>query len=224
MTHAELWDGLNEVFRDVMDVPDLKVAESTTANDVEEWDSITHVLLIVAVRKNSRSNSPQRRSNPCRMWGSWPHWLSKIAVTGAGLLLHHVGCLVESIEIAAAEYEATQSGTPAGPSTWISSQRARVLFVSLAPGIFVELVQPDSDNRFLNRLLRRGVTFYHFGSLCSNMKAAELAFAAEGARELTRFSSEAFEGRQCSFFLTATGQMIELIETPSQAAEILPIS
>jgi acyl carrier protein len=51
MTHAELWDGLNEVFRDVMDVPDLRVAESTTANEVDEWDSITHVLLIVAVEK-----------------------------------------------------------------------------------------------------------------------------------------------------------------------------
>ena len=51
MTKPELWDGLNKVFRDVMDVPGISVGESTTANDIEEWDSITHVLLIVAVEK-----------------------------------------------------------------------------------------------------------------------------------------------------------------------------
>jgi methylmalonyl-CoA/ethylmalonyl-CoA epimerase len=135
-------------------------------------------------------------------------------VTGLGLQLHHVGCLVQCIETAAAEYGANQLGAAAGASTWISSQRARVMFVASAPNVYIELVQPDSDNRFLNRLLRRGVTFYHLGYLCGNLKFAELALVANGARELTRFCSEAFEGRQCAFFLTAAGQMIELIETP----------
>jgi acyl carrier protein len=51
MTKTQLWDGLNEIFRDVMDDPGITVTESTTANEVDEWDSITHVLLIVQVEK-----------------------------------------------------------------------------------------------------------------------------------------------------------------------------
>jgi acyl carrier protein len=43
---------LNEVFRDVMDDPNLALTESTTAADVEGWDSVTHVMMIVAVEKN----------------------------------------------------------------------------------------------------------------------------------------------------------------------------
>jgi len=51
MTKTALWDSLNEVFRGVMDDPSIVVGESTTANDIEEWDSLTHILLIVAVEK-----------------------------------------------------------------------------------------------------------------------------------------------------------------------------
>jgi acyl carrier protein len=42
---------LNEVFRDVMDDPNLALTESTTAAAVEGWDSVTHVMMIVAVEK-----------------------------------------------------------------------------------------------------------------------------------------------------------------------------
>lgn len=40
---------LTEVFRRVFDDPALEISESTTANDVPGWDSLTHVDLIVAV-------------------------------------------------------------------------------------------------------------------------------------------------------------------------------
>ncbi len=49
--HDELWDGLTKVFRDTLGNDELTLTETTTANDVEGWDSITHVLLIVAVEK-----------------------------------------------------------------------------------------------------------------------------------------------------------------------------
>jgi acyl carrier protein len=51
MTKTALWDSLNEVFRDVMDDPSIVVGESTTAADIEEWDSLAHILLIVAIEK-----------------------------------------------------------------------------------------------------------------------------------------------------------------------------
>jgi len=40
---------LNEIFREVFDDDELVVAPETTANDVDGWDSLSHVNLIVAV-------------------------------------------------------------------------------------------------------------------------------------------------------------------------------
>ena len=40
---------LNEVFRDVFDDDDIVVTPNTTADDIEDWDSIEHITLIGAV-------------------------------------------------------------------------------------------------------------------------------------------------------------------------------
>ncbi|MEI9951521.1 MAG: acyl carrier protein [Pseudomonadota bacterium] len=49
MTQVQINEKLNGVFRDIFDVPELVVGDTTTANDVEGWDSLAHVDLIVAV-------------------------------------------------------------------------------------------------------------------------------------------------------------------------------
>jgi acyl carrier protein len=49
MTHPEIQQKLTLVFRDVFDNPGLEISDATTAKDVEGWDSIMHVNLIVAV-------------------------------------------------------------------------------------------------------------------------------------------------------------------------------
>ena len=51
MTPAEIHQNLTTVFRDVFDNPKLEISEETTAQDVEGWDSIMHVNLIVAVEQ-----------------------------------------------------------------------------------------------------------------------------------------------------------------------------
>jgi acyl carrier protein len=45
----ELQDTLNQVFREVFDNDDINIAPDTTANDIDGWDSLSHVNLIVAV-------------------------------------------------------------------------------------------------------------------------------------------------------------------------------
>jgi len=40
---------LNEVLREVFADPELRVVESTTAADVDGWDSLSHVNVILAV-------------------------------------------------------------------------------------------------------------------------------------------------------------------------------
>lgn len=51
MERNELLIQINTIFRDIFDNEDVVVEESTTANDVEEWDSLTHIQLVVAIEK-----------------------------------------------------------------------------------------------------------------------------------------------------------------------------
>ena len=36
---------------DVFDIDQLSITEATTAHDIEEWDSISHIRLIVAIER-----------------------------------------------------------------------------------------------------------------------------------------------------------------------------
>jgi acyl carrier protein len=45
----ELQDRLNKIFCEVFDDDDIRIAPEMTANDIDGWDSLSHVNLIVAV-------------------------------------------------------------------------------------------------------------------------------------------------------------------------------
>ena len=47
----ETRETLQEVFRDVFDDDGIEINDTTTADDIEAWDSLTHVQLIVAVEE-----------------------------------------------------------------------------------------------------------------------------------------------------------------------------
>lgn len=49
MSEKEIFDRLNEVFRDVFDDKSLTVTAATTAKDVDGWDSLVHITLMQAV-------------------------------------------------------------------------------------------------------------------------------------------------------------------------------
>ena len=46
MDRKEIFEKLTEIFRDVMDNDEIVLEENTTAEDIEEWDSLAHVQLI----------------------------------------------------------------------------------------------------------------------------------------------------------------------------------
>ncbi len=49
MTRDEILLRLTPIFRDIFDQDDLELTRSTSADDIEKWDSMNHVILIVAV-------------------------------------------------------------------------------------------------------------------------------------------------------------------------------
>jgi acyl carrier protein len=51
MEKSEILKEVNEVFKDVLDNDDLVITYDTTANDVEDWDSLNHIQLVVAIEK-----------------------------------------------------------------------------------------------------------------------------------------------------------------------------
>lgn len=51
MNRNEVFEALTEVFCDIFDDEDITLTEETTADDIEDWDSLEHINLIVAVEK-----------------------------------------------------------------------------------------------------------------------------------------------------------------------------
>ncbi len=51
MNRDEIFEQLNEVFRDVFDDESITVSDETTADDIEDWDSLEHINLIAAVEQ-----------------------------------------------------------------------------------------------------------------------------------------------------------------------------
>ena len=53
MTKNEILKKINEIFIEVMELDDnFKLSENMTAEDIEEWDSLTHIQLITALEKS----------------------------------------------------------------------------------------------------------------------------------------------------------------------------
>ena len=49
MNKEEIFTRLNYIFRDIFDDNTIFVNENTTAADIEDWDSLTHISLIAAI-------------------------------------------------------------------------------------------------------------------------------------------------------------------------------
>ncbi len=51
MERQVIFEKLNEIFCDVLDLDEVELTDETSAEDIEEWDSLSHIQLIVAIEK-----------------------------------------------------------------------------------------------------------------------------------------------------------------------------
>ncbi len=52
MASGGIYERLTQIFRDVLDNDELELDSETTAADVEGWDSLNHVRLMLATEKS----------------------------------------------------------------------------------------------------------------------------------------------------------------------------
>ena len=54
MDTREIFERLDRVFQDIFDDDTIHVTPKTTADDIEDWDSLEHITLISAVEREFR--------------------------------------------------------------------------------------------------------------------------------------------------------------------------
>ena len=52
MNFDQVLSEVNDIFIDVLDDEDIKLAYETTADHVEDWDSLSHIQIVVAVENH----------------------------------------------------------------------------------------------------------------------------------------------------------------------------
>ena len=52
MTAVEIFKEVNGIFIDQLENENIILNRASTADDIEEWDSLTHIQLIVAIEKH----------------------------------------------------------------------------------------------------------------------------------------------------------------------------
>ncbi|MCH5339957.1 MAG: acyl carrier protein [Acetatifactor sp.] len=62
MTREEAYERLNKVFREVFDDDTIVVTDTTTADDIDDWDSFEHINLVVAVEEEFSFKIPMGKT------------------------------------------------------------------------------------------------------------------------------------------------------------------
>jgi len=52
MEKTNILSQVQEIFCDILDNEEIALTSETTANDIEEWDSLSHIQLIVAIERH----------------------------------------------------------------------------------------------------------------------------------------------------------------------------
>lgn len=65
MEKSEILKEMQDVFIDVLDNEDIVLTEDTTADDIEEWDSLSHIQLIVGIENHFKIKLTSKEIMEC---------------------------------------------------------------------------------------------------------------------------------------------------------------
>lgn len=51
VSREEVFERVTDIFRDVFDDDELVISDSTNSEDIEDWDSLEHIQLIIGMEK-----------------------------------------------------------------------------------------------------------------------------------------------------------------------------
>ena len=51
MDNTAIWDKLTQIFHEIFEDDQIIIDPETTADDIEEWDSLSHIPLMIAIEK-----------------------------------------------------------------------------------------------------------------------------------------------------------------------------
>ena len=51
MTREGVFSAVQDIFRDIFDVDDLVISNTTNSDEIEDWDSLNHINLVSAIEK-----------------------------------------------------------------------------------------------------------------------------------------------------------------------------
>jgi|TARA_B110000208_G_C11677118_1_gene397357 hypothetical protein len=125
--------------------------------------------------------------------------------------IHHFAYLTQDIELSVKEMNSL-GFKQEGPVFDIIAQKVSVCFMKNSNNIRYELVKPFDNNKSLKRLISNGITLYHTGYLVHSISESANYLIDRGFFQVNTFSSEAFNGNKCSFFISPSNNLIELIE------------
>lgn len=128
------------------------------------------------------------------------------------LEFHHVGTLVEDMELAVQNYTNIFGKESASDIIRVESQQVDVCFIKVGSSSYIELVAPYTQESKVFNMLKKRVTYYHVGYKVDNIESAVAKLETQDFKAMEYFFSEAFEGKRCIFLFSPEAHLFELIE------------
>lgn len=127
--------------------------------------------------------------------------------------LHHVGMAVSSIAEHAEQYRRALGISLTSEIIEDELQQVRVAFAQVGDGVFIEFVEPLSDDSPISNLLKRGGGLYHSCYVVPDIEAAiEQVRQAGGAIVSGPMPARAFDNRRIAFVYTPGRSLVEFLE------------
>jgi methylmalonyl-CoA/ethylmalonyl-CoA epimerase len=133
----------------------------------------------------------------------------------AGPALHHIGCVVDSIEKRIESYRVSLGSTFVSQIFEDPIQRSRVAFLNLDAGgaVQLELVEPAAPNSPVAQFLGKGGGLHHFCYEVDDLQGQIQLMKSQRALLLrSPKPAVAFGGRQIAWMRTADSLLIEYLE------------